>query len=94
MKSLFDKNFHEIENTYHRTQGSSRPDANTWSSLLKDLSCSKREWPRSVGTMDMWWLFWTMLCSLPFGSENILKLELHPQVSVKLAKAKVCVKAK
>lgn len=53
---------------YHHIRGSSRPDANTWFSLPEDPFYSGKEWPRSVGTMDMWWLFWTMLCSLPFGS--------------------------
>ena len=54
---------------YHHIPGSSPSSGNTWFFPRVNLSCLRIEWPTSVGTMDMWWLFWTMPCSLPFGSE-------------------------
>ena len=60
----------KLENlkSYHHIPGSSQPSGNTWFFPRVNLSCLRIEWPTSVGTMDMWWLFWTMPCSLPFGS--------------------------
>ena len=59
-----------ITQSHRHIPGSSLPGGNTWFSPLADPSCSRRGWLTSVETMDMWWLFWTMLCSLPFGSEK------------------------
>ena len=59
---------------YHHIPGSSPSSGNTWFFPQVNLSYLRIEWPTSVGTMDMWWLFWTMPCSLPFGSEKMLIL--------------------
>ena len=59
-----------ITQSHRHIPGSSLPGGNTWFSPLADPSCSRRGWLTSVETMDMWWLIWTMLCSLPFGSEK------------------------
>ena len=54
--------------THHHTPGSNPPGGSTWSCPLAGPSCSGKGWRNYAGTMDMWWLFWTMPSTLPFGS--------------------------
>ena len=59
-----------IIGSHHHILGSSQPGGNTLSSPPVNLSYLGTEWLKNAGTMDMWWLFWTMPYSLPYGSEK------------------------
>ena len=59
-----------LQGTHRHTRGSNPAGGSTWSCPPASPSCWGTGLQSCAGTMDMWWLFWTMPLILPFGSEK------------------------